>query len=103
MTTGNLRLALLLLVPLACSGCQANTLSVAECRAIRNVELAYLQAQDPGSSLDPKWVADSSAKVVAKCAAGQAYTRRDYECIMSAQGKVAMSRCMARAHERAGP
>jgi hypothetical protein len=102
MTTGGLRRTLLLPALLACSGCQGNALSVAECQAIRNAELAYLQAQDPTGSLDPKWVADSSAKVVAKCAAGQAYTRKDYECMMSAQSSMAMSRCMAQAHEQAG-
>ncbi len=83
------------------SGCRtADELSVAECRTIRERELAYM---NEWFKPDTDAVLSASDKTVEKCVSGELYSRGDYHCIVSAQSESAMSRCMAQAHAQQGP
>lgn len=92
----------LLGIPIAMMGCKAERLSAQECRVIRDRELAYMSSLLKPSSIDLKRADDSSDKALAKCVSGEMYSREDFKCIDSADTELAMSRCMARVHEKAG-
>lgn len=93
---------LLLVALVTIPGCKAERLSTQECQTIREHEFAYMNALLKPSTVDPRWANDASDKALAKCISGELYSRKDYECIVSATTSLAMSRCMAEAHEKAG-
>jgi len=83
---------------IAVSGCTSDRLSEQECRAIRDREVAHMASLAPSSPLPP----GADDRAIAQCVAGELYSRKDFECIAAASTDLAMSRCMAQAHEKAG-
>lgn len=92
----------LLGIPIAMAGCKAESLSAQECQVIRARELAYMSSLLKSSSSDLKRADNSSDKAFAKCVSGELYSREDFKCIDSADTELAMSRCMAKVHEKSG-
>jgi len=94
---------LILLVATILPGCGSSALTETECRTIQDKELAYLSANfaQAGKSLDKSWAKDKIDRGIAKCLSGSIYTRKDYECMISARTNEQMSLCLATAHERA--
>ena len=93
---------LMLIILVTIPGCKEGALSVEECKTIREHELKLMNSLLNPSSIDPKSANDASDKTIAKCMSGEMYSRKDYECIVSATTSTAMSHCMAQAHEKAG-
>ena len=83
-------------------GCGSSALTENECRTIQDKELVYLSANfvEAGKSIDKAWAKAKIDRGVARCLSGSIYTRKDYECMISARTNEQMSRCLATAHER---
>lgn len=85
----------------ALSGCKAEDkvegLSAQECRVIRERELEFMNALLKPDSANSTGTSD---KAFEKCISGELYSRQDYKCIVAAESNLAMSRCMAQAHEK---
>ena len=93
---------LLILILVATSSCKERGLSVEECNTIRKNELRFMDALLGKNSSDPRLANDAPDKAVAQCISGELYSRKDYECVISATTSAAMSLCMAQAHEKSG-
>lgn len=94
--------ALLSVLMLILAGCKEKRLTLDECKAIRDHELKYMRALLSPGAVDPISSNGVSDKAVASCVSGEVYTRKDYQCIVSAKTNLVMSECMAQAHEKAG-
>jgi hypothetical protein len=89
----------LLSILCALVSCSSEGLSAKQCQSIVDRELAFKNSLLKSSSPNPI-AGDSSNQAVASCVSGHSYTREDFKCITSADTELAMSRCMAQAHEK---
>ncbi|RXR06498.1 hypothetical protein [Pseudoxanthomonas composti] len=74
-------------------GCGPAKLTEQECIAIQQREMAQI-ASWSDAARDPKWAAERSGANVAACVAGERYTRKDYECFVSASTNAEIGQCM---------
>ena len=73
------------------SGCNLKKLTLEECRFIREKEFSYMESIFPGQDIDAFNIDD---EVLNKCISGKAYSRDDYECMVSAKSNLEMRRCI---------
>lgn len=84
------------IIMIACSffvlfGCSSRKLTAEECAFIRKKEHLYMKSIFPGQNIDEANIDD---KALNKCVSGQAYSRDDYECMVSADSSLKMRRCI---------